>query len=394
MTKKRWFVISAAIAVMLIIVIYGFMPSPASVDAAKAVRGQMQVVVAEEGKTRVKDKFVISAPVSGFMRRISLEVGDAVKNGQIVAELEPLRSAALDPRSRAAAEASVSSASESLKAAQENAQAAKADEEYAKKTFERIKKLYDEGFASKDHLEQAQSEAKRREAYRLSADASVKASAAELERAKTALGYTGAGGGKLVYVASPVSGRVLKIYRKSESALNAGEPLIDIGNPQSLEVRVETLSSDAVKIKPAMTVLFDRWGGDKAIRGKVRIVEPAGFTKVSSLGVEEQRVLVIADIEGDDPAVLSLGDEYRVEARFIIWEKDSILQIPSGALFRDGEEWAVFRVQNGRARLQKVSIGQRNGLTAEITSGLSEGDTVIVHPKDAVKDGKAVKIRK
>lgn len=394
MTKKRWLIISAAGVIVLIMVIYGFMPSPAVVDTSKAMRGKMQVVVTEEGKTRVKDKFIISAPVTGFMRRISLEVGDAVKKGQIVAELEPVRSTALDPRSYAAAEAAVSSASSSLKFAEENARAAKADEEYAKANLERIKKLYDESFASKAHLEQAQNEAKRREAYRLAADASVKASAAELERAKTAVRYTGAGGGKIVHIASPISGRVLKIHRKSESALNVGEPLLDIGNPQVLEVRIETLSSDAVKIKQGMTVLFDRWGGDRAIHGKVRIVEPAGFTKVSSLGVEEQRVLVIADIENNDPSALSLGDEYRVEARFIIWEKDNVLQIPSGALFRDGGEWAVFSVQNGRARLKKVSIGQRNGLTSEITSGLSEGDTVIVHPNDAVKDGKAVKIRK
>ncbi len=287
------------------------------------------------------------------MRRIELDVGDHVKKGQVVVELEPLRSAVLDPRSRAEAE-------------------------YAKSNLERIKKLYDEGYASKDALEQAESEAKRTEANRLSAGAAVKVAKYELDKARTALRYSAAEGitnyGRIVAIRTPVNGRVLKIHHESEGVVNSGEPLIDIGDSGKLEVKVELLSADAVKIKPGTTVLFERWGSDPALSGKVRVIEPAGFTKISSLGVEEQRVLVMADITSLPESWQRLGDGYRVDARFIIWEGKDVLQVPASALFRMGEGWAVFVVKNKRAHLRQVEIGHRTGLVAEIVSGISEGE--------------------
>lgn len=395
-TKRRIFVITI-LAIVIIGVIYGFIPKPVPVDTVKALRGPMRVTLDEEGKTRVKDRFVISAPVSGFMRRLSLKVGDPIKKGQAVAELEPLRSGVLDPRSRAEAEASVSAAKASLNAAEEDARAAKADAEYARQKFERTKKLFDEGYVSKDLLEQAESEAKKAEANRLSADASVKAAASELERTKATLGYSPAEGvkdrGRVVSITAPVEGRVLKIHRESEGSVNQGEAIIDIGDPSKLEVRVEVLSADAVNIKQGTPALFERWGGDISLIGKVRGIEPSAFTKVSSLGVEEQRVLVIADITSLPESWQRLGDGYRVEVSFIIWEGKDILQVPASSLFRKGEGWAVFIAKNRKAHLQHVEAGRKNGLVAEIISGLNEGDMVITHPDDLLKDGTRVRKR-
>lgn len=395
-TKRRIFVITI-LAIVIIGVIYGFIPKPVPVDTVKALRGPMRVTLDEEGKTRVKDRFVISAPVSGFMRRLSLKVGDPIKKGQAVAELEPLRSGVLDPRSRAEAEASVSAAKASLNAAEEDARAAKADAEYARQKFERTKKLFDEGYVSKDLLEQAESEAKKAEANRLSADASVKAAASELERTKATLGYSPAEGvkdrGRVVSITAPVEGRVLKIHRESEGSVNQGEAIIDIGDPSKLEVRVEVLSADAVNIKQGTPALLERWGGDISLIGKVRGIEPSAFTKVSSLGVEEQRVLVIADITSLPESWQRLGDGYRVEVSFIIWEGKDILQVPASSLFRKGEGWAVFIAKNRKAHLQHVEAGRKNGLVAEIISGLNEGDMVITHPDDLLKDGTRVRKR-
>lgn len=393
MSRSRWITIIAITAIVIAIVIYGFLPKPVPVDLVKAFRSSMSVAIEEEGKTRVKDRFVISAPVSGYMRRVKLDVGDPVKKGQTVAELEPLRSTVLDPRSRATSEAAVSAAGAALRAAEENARASSADAEYARTTLERAKKLYDAGYESKEALEQAEAKAKRTDANLLSAKAAVKAAHSELDKARAALRYSAEGDNKAIAVRAPVNGRVLKLHHESEGVVNSGEPLVDIGDPESLEVKVEVLSSDAVKIKPGTTVLFERWGGDQALSGKVRVIEPAGFTKISSLGVEEQRVFVIADITSLPESWQKLGDGYRVEARFIIWEAKDVLQIPASALFRKGDGWAVFVAKDNRAELRQVQFGRRNGLTAEVINGLSEGEAVITHPDDLIKNGIRIKSR-
>jgi HlyD family secretion protein len=395
-TRRRVFVISVGV-IVLILIVYGFLPKPVPVETAAATRGPLRVTVEEEGRTRVKDRFVISAPVPGYLRRIMLDVGDPVTRGQKVAELEPLRSTVLDPRSRAEAEAAVSAAQASLNAAEEKERAAAADAGYARERAGRMQKLHEEGMIAKDDIDQADAEAKKAEALRLSADAAVNAAKADLERARSVLRYSAAehtqAGGKTVIVRSPVNGGVLKLHRESEGVVNAGDPLLDVGNPGNLEVNVEVLSSDAVKIKKGTTVLFERWGGDKPLEGRVRIVEPAGFTKVSSLGVEEQRVNVIVDFTSPFEVWQKLGDGYRLDASFIIWEGRDVLQVPASALFRKGEGWALFIVENKRARLRAVEVGHRNGLTAEITSGLKEGETVITHPSDSVREGSRVRMR-
>ena len=385
------------IVLVVLAVAYGFMPRPVPVDIKKAMRGPLRVTIDEEGKTRVRDRFVVSSPVSGYMRRVELEVGDRVNKGQTIVSLEPARSGVLDPRSRAEAEAAVSAARSALKTAEENSRAAAADAEYAGQKLERNRNLVDKGYVARDLYDQSVSEAKRTDANLLSAKAAVQTARAQLEKTLATLRYYEAGGtgdnGKVIEVRTPVTGSVLKIHHESEGAVNVGAPLIDIGDPSQLEVKVEVLSADAVNIRPGTSVLFERWGGDAPLTGKVTIVEPEAFTKVSSLGVEEQRVLVIADITSLPESWQRLGDEYRVEASFIIWEGSNVLQIPESALFRKGAGWAVFVIKDKKARLREVQIGRRNGLAAEITSGVSEGETVIVYPDESIRDGVSVKIR-
>ena len=392
--KIGW--ILALVAVVMAIG-YGFLPQPVLVDSAQVSRGLLRVTVREEGKTRVVDRYVISAPVTGYMQRVRLEVGDRVRQGQIVARLEPLRSTVLDPRSRAEAGARVETAQASLLAAEESARVAAEEARYAETELARTRALYDAGTIARDQLERAETEARRTQASLEAARANVKVAERELEAARVAqkdfVSETKASPAEVVSVRAPTAGRVLKRLRESEGVVNSGDPLLEVGSPRTLEVEVEALSSDAVRISPGTRLLFERWGGDHPLEGIVRTVEPFGFTKISALGVEEQRVLVIADFTSPHEQWERLGDGYRVEAVFILWEGEDVLQIPSSALFRHEDGWAVFTVKEGKAFRQVVEVGHRSGLTAEITSGLGEGERVITHPGNEIKEGTQLTVR-
>jgi HlyD family secretion protein len=394
--RKLW--VTGIILVVVLAIIYGFLPRTQEIDLVRLTRGPLQVTIEEEGRTRLRERFVISAPTAGYMRRIEAKVGDPVKKGETVVVLEPLRSQALDPRSRAEAEATVSAAEASLAAAVERERAASADADYTEKRLARITNLFARGSVAKDQFDQTDSEAKKARAVQRSAKAAADVARSELERTKTTLQNFApvqrTGKNNTVDVTSPVSGAVFRIYRESEGAVHVGEPLMDIGNAGNLEVRVEVLSSDAVRIKQGTPVLFKRWGRDEPLAGSVRRVEPAGFTKVSSLGVEEQRVLVIADITSPPEMWRVLGDGYRLEAHFVVWEGKDILQVPASALFRSGKEWAVFVEENGKARRRAVEVGQRTGLTAELISGLKENERVVAFPDDTISDGVRIRPRK
>lgn len=377
--------------------IYGFLPKAVEVDLVTASRGPLQVTIEEEGRTRLKERYVVSAPIAGYLRRIGFKVGDPVQKGQQVAALEPLRSQPLDQRSRAEADATVLAAEAGLNAAIEKERAAAADVDYIEKRLERIAKLYAKRYVAKDQLDQTESEAKKARAVQASAKAAVEVSRSELARARAVAKNFAAGGegerAAAVQVVAPVGGAMIKLHRESEGAVQAGEPLLEIGDPGKLEVRIELLSSDAVKIKKGGAVFFKRWGGEGTLAGRVRTVEPAGFTKVSSLGVEEQRVLVIADFTSPPETRRLLGDGYRLEAHFVVWEGKDVLQIPASGLVRSGKEWAVFVEEHGKARQQQVRVGQRNGLTAEILSGIKENERVIAYPDDAIAEGMPVRAR-
>jgi HlyD family secretion protein len=395
--RRKIFVISV-ILIVVFLLIYGFLPKTQVVDIVSVTRGPLQITIEEEGRTRLKERFTISAPTAGYMRRINAKVGEPVKKRQIVVVLEPLQSQALDPRSRATAQASVTSAEASIKAAMERERVATADAGYLEQRRERLKALYAKSAVTKDQFDQIDSEARKARALQLSAAAEVSVAKSELERAKITLqNFTVVkknGIHDAVEVTAPLSGVIFRIYRESEGAVNMGEPLLDIGDVNNLEVRVEVLSSDAVKIKKGTPVLFKRWGRDEPLTGSVRLVEPAGFTKVSSLGVEEQRVLVIADITSPPEKWQALGDAYRLEANFIIWEGQNILQIPASSLFRSGKDWAVFVEEKGKARKRIVDVGQRNGLAAQIISGLKENEKVLAYPDDSISEGTKIRQRK
>lgn len=397
MTWRRWIVVFALLGIVALSVAYGFRPAPALVEVGRVTRGPLQTTVEEEGRTRVKDRFVVSSPVAGVARRIDLEVGDPVTKGSSLVVLEPLQASVLDPRSRAEARARVAAAEAALSAAGEIAREATAQDGYAQKKLGRTRDLFEAGFATRDALDQAEAEGRRTQAARGSAEFGVQVARHNLEAARTALRYSAAEGAASApgefSVRSPVAGRVLAVPHKSAGVVAPGQPLIEIGDPAGLEVEAEVLSADAVRLGPGMRVLFDRWGGEGQLEGRVRVVEPAGFTKVSALGVEEQRVHVIADIVSKGAGRERLGDGYRLEARFILWEGGNVLQAPAGALFRHGDGWAAFAIDNGRARLRAVGIGHRGSLAAEIVSGLSEGEMVVVHPGDAVRDGVRVRSR-
>lgn len=378
--------------IVVAIIGYGFMPKPIPVDIAPVTRDHLQVILETEGKTRVIDRFVVSAPIDGFLQRILLKVGDNVKAGQVITQLEPLRARTLDPRSRAQAEAQVSSAQAALRAAQENVKAAVADADYAILEVKRLKRLQQSGSIAKDTLDQAEARARRTQASRRSAEFAVKVAQFELEAARTALRYSAAAKDlptplEKLAITAPVQGRVLKLQQQSEAIVSAGQALIEIGDPRALEVEIEVLSPDAVRIKPGSRVLFERWGGDAPLEGRVRRIEPVAFTKISALGVEEQRVLIIADFVSVPETWERLGDRYRVEAQFILWEGNEVLQIPANALFRYENGWAVFTVVGDTVRRRKVVVGHRSGLVAEVVEGLKVGEVVVTHPSDEVGEG-------
>lgn len=395
--RRRFAMIILALLVLAAIV-YGFIPPPIEVDAAPVVRDVLRVSVSEEGRTRVKDRFIVSAPVTGYLRRIGLEVGDEVAQGVMLAELEPVRSEVLDPRSRAQAMAQVAATEAAFRAARENARAAMAEAEYAQSEYQRLSKLCEETcLISQDELERARAQADRTQANRRSAEFAVEVARFELEAARTALEYSATQAdqavSETVQLRSPVNGHILALQRKSEGVVATGQPLLEIGNPTALEVIVDLLSTDAVRVEPGTRVLFERWGGERVLQGVVRLVEPTGFTKVSALGVEEQRVWVVVDLTSPPQAWQRLGDGYRVEASFILWEGSDVLQIPASALFRQAGDWAVFVITDDRADRRKVTLGRRNGLRAQILSGLKEGEQVILHPDESIEQGTRVTSR-
>ena len=378
-------------------IVWGFMPRPIPIETAVVKRGPLQVSVEEEGKTRVIDRFVVSAPVDGFARRLNADVGDIVKRGETLLLLDPLRSTVLDPRSRAEAQARVAAAEAELKRAQKDVEAADAEARRWETQRKRARELHAAGTIADEVLDEIAASAERSQAQERSSEYAVEVARHDLEAARTALRHSAAQQSEkpaeTVAVRAPVGGRILKIVHESEGVVSAGDPLLEIANPRGLEVEVELLSADAVKVGPGTRVLFERWGGERPLQGLVRIVEPVGFTKISALGVEEQRVLVIADITSPPEQWARLGDGYRVEARFILWEGEDVLQIPSSTLFRHGEGWAVFAVEDGMAERRPAELGHRNGLITEVLSGLEDGDTLITHPDDAIDDGVEVQPR-
>jgi HlyD family secretion protein len=367
---------------VLIAVVLAFMPDPTEVDVAEVRRGPLHVIVEEEGETRIHDRYVITSPVAAYARRIRLEAGDLIEQGQPVVQLEPPRATDLDPRSMAQAEAHVRAAAAAVEQAAVVAQRTAADRD-------RMETLFNAGAITRVEMEEARAAAVR-------AGAALDAARADLNAARAAARPGGPSTAAVPDVLrAPASGRVLTVHRRSEGHVNPGEPLLEVGDTRGIEIIADVLSQDAVRIRPGLRVIVDQWGGDSPLDAVVTRVEPEGVTTVSALGVEEQRVPVRASLTSPVAEWAGLGSGFRVLARFVIWESDNVLQIPTSALFRSesGDGWAAFAVENGRAVRRDVRIGQQAGLAVQILDGLAEGEEVIVHPPGELGDGSRVSRR-
>ena len=366
-----------------------FMPAPVDVDIAPVISGPMMVTVDEDGETRAHDRFVVSAPVAGRVSRIELHEGDLVRQGQIVAQVWPLP---LSARERDEQMARIASAQALKKEADEQVRRAQTEREQALRERKRVAELVRDGFVSPQAAEKAIvaeiTSSNALDAARFRA----RAAAAELRAAQAAqLAISAKPGSRAaVKLESPVSGKVLRIPEKSERVVPAGEPLLIVGDAEDLEIVIDFLSTEAVKIKPGMQVLIEGWGGDEPLQAEVRVVEPYAFTKVSALGVEEQRVNVIADFVGSHA---ELADAFRIEARVVIWQANDVLKVPVSALFRRQNGWAAFVIDGRHARLRTVETGRRTAFDVEVLGGLQVGDKVILHPSNDISDGTRIRVR-
>ena len=363
-------------------------PGAVAVDVAAVSRGPLAVTIDEEGRTRVRERFVVTAPVTGRILRIELEPGDRVARGDVLARVQPESPPLLDARSRAEAAAAVESAQASLGHARAEEQRARAALAQAQRELARTRRLTTAGVTTAQDLEAREADVSLAEEVANAATFAVRAAFAEVERAKAraATSVSAVGGGAVV-VKAPVDGVVLQRLRESESLVPAGEPLIEIGDPREIEIVTDLLSTDAVRVTPGARAMIEQWGGETALAATVRRIEPAGFTKVSALGVEEQRVNVVLDFVDEGEGCALLGDAYRVETRIVLWEAPNVLKVPTNALFRDNSQWGVYVARGGRARRTIVEIGHQTAQEAEVLDGLTEGARVIVHPGDLVHDG-------
>jgi HlyD family secretion protein len=373
---RRWLPYFGAL-LLLALIVAGFWPKPAPVETARVTVGKLRATVNEEGKTRIRQRYVVSAPVAGQLRRIPFKAGAEITSTQtVVVVIDPASPALLDARSRSLAEAQRDSAAAQL-------ERAKAQHDFAASELRRNEQLYRDKTVSIQELEQVQW----REA---SASRELTASGAALRQAEAELlefANSESTNCPPVELRAPVTGKVLKVFEESTRTVSYGAPLLEIGDPNDLEVIIETLSRDGAMIKPGTPVELEQWGGSEPLRATVHYVEPAAFTKVSALGVEEQRVYVVADLLTPVGQRGNLGDNFRVEARIIVWQNEHALKVPNGAVFRRGEQWHAYVVNGGRAELRAVKIGRASNTETEILDGLKEGDEVILYPGDRIKEG-------
>jgi len=380
---KRWGWILTGIIVALLVVL-SMLPNPVKVDVTTVSRGPLQQSVDAEGMTRLTTKYLISLPVTGTVTRIALEPGDSVRAGQTIAHYTP---PTMDERQRASATARAEAAAAMEIEAKNGVAALRPMVEMAKRTAERNARLVEAGALPKEQAQSSQDNLQQLEGQYEAAQARVKTASYEARAARIA---ASAAPGQSVPITSPIDGVVLRRYEDQERTLMAGAPLLELGDTRKMEVVIDVLSTDAVRIKQGMSVAIEGWGGGDTLVAVVRTIEPAARVKVSSLGVEEKRVNVIAALP---EAPLTLGDTYKVDARVILWEGADVTQVPLSAIFRSDGEWYVFKVTEGTAVRTKVKVGHRSGLTAEIVSGLESGDVVVVHPPEELQDGQSIEVR-
>jgi HlyD family secretion protein len=391
LTNRRVWIALVVVAGLLAVALW---PDTVPVDVAIVRRGPLRVTIDEEGETRVRDRFTVSSPVAGRVERIELEPGDAVTSGQRIAAVRPEAAPLLDARTRAEVQAAVESARATVGRARAEAQHAANALAQAEREQRRTSELAEAGLATRQDLDARHAEVRAAADAAQAASYAVDVATSEVRRAEARLTPSVIeSGGRPVAVTSPAAGVVLRRLRESESVVPAGEPLVEIGDPSRLEIVTDLLSTDAVRVAPGTRVLIEQWGGDQALEARVRRIEPSGFTKVSALGVEEQRVNVICDVIDPERARGTLGDAYRVEVRIVQWEAESVLTVPTSALFRQGTDWAVYVVIDGRARRTVVQLGHRTGQEAEVVGGVAANAMVVLYPGDALVDHARVRPR-
>ena len=378
-TTRRW-LLYLVLAGLLVLAFLGLRAPPTPVETARVTVGPLRATVSEEGKTRIKQRYVVSAPVSGQLRRIPFKPGAQVEAGvTTVAVIDPLPASPLDERNRALAEARRASSTVLL-------EKSRTTYELARNELHRIEQMYAVKTVSPQDLESAQMR-------ETAAAREVAAAEGAVRQAEAELAVTGNPevSPAPVEVKANASGLVLHVFQESTRAVAQGTPLLEIGDPTDLEVVIEMLSRDGAAIAAGAPVVLEQWGGPGPLDGRVRLVEPAAFTKISALGVEEQRVYVVVDITTPLEQRRSLGDNFRVEARVVTWESPNALKLPSSGLFRQGSNWAAYIVRDGRATLVPVKAGRSSGAEIQVVDGLKEGDEVILYPGDRIKDGQRVK---
>jgi HlyD family secretion protein len=375
--------------------VLAWMPKPVPVEAVAVEAGEMVVTVDEDGRTRVKDRYVVSAPLGGNLARIELDAGDSVKRGAVLARLVPTEAPMLDERSRRTTQAQVAASAAAVRQAAAQVERAKAALQFAKNQAKQEASLAKSGISNQLALDRALLDERTAEAELASARFAQQVATYEQQMAQAALGRL-KGESKndddQLIVPSPIEGRVLKVIQESEGVVQAGTPLLELGDPKALEIAVDVLTSDAVHIAPGAEAFIERWGGEP-LKGRVRMVEPSAFTRVSSLGVEEQRVNAVIDLEPDYDHWKALGDGYRVEARIVVWRGKNVLKVPTSSVFRHGDGWATFVVSDGVASLRPVEIGRRTGTHVQVVTGVAAGEQVVKHPSDRVVDGAEVEVR-
>lgn len=387
--RRLILIITAAAALAAIVL--ALRPRPVVVDGALAAEGPMTITVDELGRTRIKDRYVVSAPLAGVLGRIELRPGDSVEQGTVIARIAPAAPPLYDARTRAELASRIDIARAGLLQARASSERAQAAEAFAEQELGRVTTLAEREALARHEVERAQLERDNQRKLRESAQFAVRAAEHQVELATRSLASAQrtTPGPELV-IQSPIKGRVLRVLRGDEGVIAPGTPLVELGDPAALEVVVEVLTSDAVAISPGAAVTLDGWGG-AALSGRVLRVEPSAITKVSALGLEEQRVA--ARIEPTGPGWERLGDGFRVEAHIEVWSAPRVLQVPSSSVFRRGQAWALYTVIDGEARLREVTLGRRAGRTVQVLGGVSAGERVILHPSDRVTEGVGVRLR-
>lgn len=374
----------------LALIVIGFLPKPVPVTIGKVERQTLEVRVEEQGRTRVRARYVVSAPVTGQLERISLRAGDVVEANQVVAQISPAAPQLLDERTRAQASARVAVAQANLARMRAAIKRAETAQRFASDQAERTRKLHAGSGTSQQALEQAEYQRQSAEEEFASAELGAKVAANELDAARAALASISAGGGAALSVTAPVRGQVLRVLQESEGVVQTGMPLIELGDLQALEIVVDVLSTDAVRIPLGAEARIERWGGDAPLAARVRRKEPSAFTTRSALGVEEQRVPVVLELTDPAERFRTLGDGYRVEAHILVAKLEGANVVPASALFRDGSDFVTFAVRAEKAHKVPVQTGARTPDWVEVKGGLTAGDEVVLYPSDRVAEGVAL----